>query len=87
MRKKINFDHILIGLFIGAATMVVLIGIVIAAIPHNRTSDTKIYDVECVAGRSRDSLKGCVDGENIKEKKCYRTMQSPYAVKIETDCE
>lgn len=87
MRKKINFDHILIGLFIGAATMVVLIGIVIAAIPHNRTSNTKIYDVECVAGRSRDPLKECVDGKNIKEKKCYRTMQSPYAVKVETDCE
>ena len=86
MKKKINFDHILIGLFIGAAIMVVLIGIVIAAIPHGRTSDTQIYDVECVAGRSRDSLNGCVDKKFVKDKKCYRTMQSPYAVEVETDC-
>lgn len=58
-KDKDDFDTIVLGLLAGAAIIIVLMCIVIAAIPHNRKSEAQTYDLECVAGRSRNPLKEC----------------------------
>lgn len=54
-----KIDTLLIGLAIGAAIMVVLMFIMISAMPTKRNSTATKYDLECVAGRSKNPLQEC----------------------------
>lgn len=54
-----KFDWIVIGMLAGAALIIVMMCIIISAMPRQRNSTATKYDLECVAGRSRNPLIEC----------------------------
>lgn len=58
-KNEDKFDTILFGVLIGAAIIVIAMCIMITAIPRQRTTKAVKYDLECVAGRSRNPLQEC----------------------------
>lgn len=58
-KKEDKFDNILLGLIIGAALVLIAMCIMISAMPTKRSSKAVKYDLECVAGRSRNPLVEC----------------------------
>ncbi len=58
MKKKDVIKLIFIGLIIMAALSIIFMTITIAS-PTKRTTKAVKYDLECVAGRSRNPLQEC----------------------------
>lgn len=60
MKKKSDkFDNVLLGLVIGAALVLIAMFIMISAMPTKRSPKAIKYDLNCVAGRSRNPLVEC----------------------------
>ena len=59
--KKI--EHICLGILVGAAFISVAVMIILTVTPVKRTSKAATYDLECVAGRSRNPLQSCKESK------------------------
>ena len=57
--KKTNKDKVIIISLIVAAVMVILACVIATVAPVKRTTKAVKYDLECVAGRSRNPLQEC----------------------------
>ena len=60
MKKKEIWKLVLIGLAI-AATLTVIFATTAILAPTNRNTKATKYDLDCVAGHSRNPLKECVE--------------------------
>lgn len=63
MKKKDILRLILVALIVLASLVVVFVTIAIAS-PPKRTTRAVKYDLDCVAGRSRNPLKECKEENN-----------------------
>ena len=57
--KKKDPEAVILWMLVGAALIILTICIVVTVIPHERTDKGQRYDLECVAGRSRNPLEEC----------------------------
>lgn len=57
--KKTNKDRVIIISLLITAVVVVTICIIATVTPVKRTTKAVKYDLECVAGRSRNPLQEC----------------------------
>lgn len=78
MKKKDNFDWIVIGVLAGAALIVVLLCIIVTALRPGTTTEPR-YKVQSSHLTKLEVIK-----ENGK---CYKFMHAPYKVRVEIDCE
>lgn len=63
MKKNKKIEHICLGILVGAAFISVAVMIILTVTPVKRTSKATTYDLECVAGRSRNPLQSCKESK------------------------
>lgn len=63
MKDNKKLEHIFFGILVGAATITVAICMFLTLAPAKRTTKAQKYDLECVAGRSKNPLQECKEKE------------------------
>lgn len=63
MRTDKKLEHICLGILVGAAVIVIALTVILTVTPAKRTYKATKYDLECVAGRSRNPLVECKEGK------------------------